>query len=114
MTLALSAFVITAIQITVNCIPNIKLIGYTLKMQINDLLFNLISAVVMCVAVCLLGSLNIRPVLRLVLQVVSGMGIYLLISMVSRNDSFYYLLDCLKKYFRAQSGRAGDERAGEV
>ena len=95
--LALSLLVCTGIQVFVNSIPNRKLIGYKGIYQLMDLLPNLLMSVVMCVSVMLVGLLNLNSVLLLVIQIVSGMLIYLLLAIITRNSSVTYLLNMIKR-----------------
>lgn len=91
---ALSAAVCTLIAVVVNSIPNQKLLGYTIGRQIADLLPNLLSAGVMFFAVWLVGSLLkgiISPLPILLIQLVTGAFAYVLISLVTKNSSFFYL-----------------------
>ena len=95
--LAFSSIICTVIAVTVNSIPNIKLIGYKLIFQLEDILPNLLSAVLMGAAVMYIGRLFENPLLSMIVQVITGMGIYVLISVLIRNQSFYYLLDLIKE-----------------
>ena len=95
--LAFSSIVCTVIAVTVNSIPNIKLIGYKLIFQLEDIIPNLLSAVLMGTAVMYIGRLFSNPLISMVVQIITGMGIYVLISLLIRNQSFYYLLDLIKE-----------------
>ncbi len=92
------AFVInTLIAMVVNGVPNVKLIGYKIGYQLWDLIPNLLSAAFMAVCVYFIGRLNINRILLLGLQVVAGMVIYIAISVITKNKSFYYILNLLKE-----------------
>ncbi len=94
--MAYSAIVCTLIAIVVNSVPNRKLIGYKYNSQISDIVPNLISALIMCIPVYLIGKIETGRVLLLVLQIVVGGFIYILIGLVSKNSSFIYLMDLLR------------------
>lgn len=101
--LAISSVVCTAVAIVVNSVPNRKLIGYRFRSQAYDLLPNLIMAVVMCAAVLLVGTLQINKLLLLVVQVAVGFAVYVALSLVTKNDSFYYILNLIKSYVKKGS-----------
>ena len=44
-----------------------------------------------------IGRLFESPLVSMVVQIIAGMGIYILISVLIRNQSFYYLLDLIKE-----------------
>lgn len=80
----------------VNAITMRKSIGYTLKEQIKDVMPALAMAAMMAGCVVLLKFLAINTLLKLVLQVVVGAGVYLSLSIVSKNKSLDYLTKYLK------------------
>ena len=91
-TLSWSALVITGIAIVVNMAPNIKLIGYTLPMQLADLLPNLLTAAAMCAVVMLADNLELDIGLKLLVQILTGGVSYLLLSLVTRNQNLTYCI----------------------
>ena len=96
--LAAATIINTAIATIVNTTPNRKLIGYRRRDQFMDILPNLLISVVMGVAVYGVNYLPMMPVLKLGLQFVVGVVVYVLLSIVTRNQNFYYLRDMLKRY----------------
>ena len=94
--LAVSSVVCTLIAVALNAFPNRKLIGYRFRWQLADILPNLLLSGVMCLIVVLLGRLPLAPLPLLLVQVVSGGAVYVLASAVTRNESFFYLLDFLR------------------
>ena len=95
--LALAFIVCTAIAITVNSIPNIKLIGYSLKLQAIDILPNLLISAVMCVCCYFIGWIKINSLMVLVIQIVVGATLYFAMSVLTKNPSFMFILRFLKK-----------------
>ena len=94
--LALASFVCALVAMAVNSVPNRKLIGYSFRAQAADLVPNLLLSVVMCAAVTLVGRLELGTFVALVLQSVTGVAVYVLLSVITRNESFRYLLKLLK------------------
>lgn len=95
--LAVSLLVCTVIQIIINSIPNIKLIGYKMLYQIKDLVPNLLISAAMCMLVMLLGSVNVPPVFLLVLQICAGCAAYSILAIVTRNPSLIFLMNIIKR-----------------
>ena len=73
-----------------------KLIGYRVRHQLADLLPSLLLSVVMCVAVMAVGYLKVSPLIGLIIQVATGIVVYLALAWITRNSSLRYLLDMLK------------------
>lgn len=97
-TLALSFIICTLIAVVVNSIPNQKLINYKYSYQIKDLLPNLLSAIVMGLAVYFVGKLRINEILLLILQILFGGAVYILLSILTKNKCFWYIyLNVLKR-----------------
>lgn len=94
--LAISDIVCTMIATAVNTRPNRSLIGYRYRDQIKDVLPNLILSAIMCVMVLLMNQLPFNPILVMIAQIIVGAVIYLVLSILTRNESFHYLLNTLK------------------
>lgn len=80
-----------------NVYPVKKCIGFDIKMHLKDALHPLWMSVVMCAIVFGLGLLIKNNIVALIIQCIVGVLVYLGLSIVSKNDSFYYLKDTLKK-----------------
>lgn len=98
--LAVSSLVCTVIASLINTYPNRKLIGYGYWLQIMDLLPNFIIAVLMGIGVNCLNVLDIAPVALLLLQIVTGVVLYILLSIITHNKNFRYLLDTLLNFVK--------------
>ena len=94
--LAISLLVCTVIQITINSLPCRKLIGYSAKYQVKDLLPNLISAMVMCISVYSLGKLVANHIILLILQILSGIVIYVTLGILTKNKALFYIMSLMK------------------
>ena len=95
--LAWSSIVCTAIASAVNTFPNRKLIGYRYRYQIMDLLPNLVISVIMGAAIILMNSLDISIYLLMPLQILAGVVIYIILSIVTKNENFTYLFSQVKQ-----------------
>lgn len=98
LTLAFSMIVCNIVAILVNSFPNRRLIGYKYKLQLMDLLPNLMCATIMAVAVVLFGRIHFESKLILLLiQILLGIIVYLATCFVTKNKSFFYVLGMVKE-----------------
>ena len=95
--LALAFICCTCIALIVNSIPNRKLLGYSYRKQIEDLLPNLITSVIMSFIVHLVGLIPINLLWKLVLQVAVGMLVYVLENAVINSPNLKYLIEMMKE-----------------
>ena len=97
--LAVSGTVCSIFATIINAYPNRKLIGYKYRYQISDIIPNLAISVVMGVIVYFVGLLPIGLILKVMIQIIIGILSYLLLSVITRNSSFNYLLTLIKCKF---------------
>ena len=102
--LAVTAVINTVFATAINTYPNRKLIGYKYRMQIMDLLPNFLLAAAMGTAVFALKLLNLAPIALLPLQILVGAVVYVLGSIITRNENFYYLLSYIKGVMQKKKG----------
>ncbi len=96
-TLAFTSIVCTMIALAVNTYPNRELIGYRYRYQFEDIVPNLLISVAMALVVYCMNSLSFAPGFLLVLQIAAGIVIYVLLSVLTKNRNFYYLLNTLNE-----------------
>ena len=86
------------VALAINAGPNRKILKYTIKEQINDVLPSILISLVM-VAICyLIGLINFNIYVKLGLQVVVGISIYLFLSIAFKIRTLYYIIDFLRPY----------------
>lgn len=95
--LAYSAYLCTVIAIIVNTIPNRKFLGYSYIDQVLDVLQNLVTSVLMCVIVMLIGHLVRNVIICLLVQIVIGAIFYLTINYFLKNRNLFYIKDIIKQ-----------------
>ncbi len=98
--IAVGMVISTTLSAIINAIPNKKLLGYTFKMQLKDILPSLIMSLVMFGAVYPISLLNINVWLMLIIQVVAGAIIYIALSAIFKVESFKYILSILKGFLK--------------
>lgn len=89
---ALSSICCTVVATVINTAPNRKLLGYSYRQQIGDILPNLLISFAMAAVVMLLDLLPWSVGLLLPLQILAGVAVYVGLSAATRNESFHYLL----------------------
>lgn len=98
--LAVSAIFCTVVATLINTFPNRKLIGYKYRYQIADIAPNLIISLIMGVVVLLANNLPIPAVLLLPIQIVIGVATYIVLSIITRNENFKYLISTGKQFLK--------------
>ncbi len=98
--LALSMILCTLVSLIVNTYPNTKLIGYSYKEQLGDILPNLILSAIMSLCVFLVGKINIPPLPLLIIQILAGILMYVLLAVLTKNSSFKYILKTVRELKR--------------
>ena len=80
----------------INAYPNKKLLEYSYKEQIKDLLPSILSSVVMGVIVLSIDLLNLNIVFTIILQLLFGGVIYVGIAKLFKFECFEYLVGVFK------------------
>ena len=86
-----------AISLFINAKPNKKLLNYGFKEQITDVMPPFWMSVIMGVSILLVNSLLEDSLVTLLFDICVGFIVYIVLSVVSRNETFIYLLKILKK-----------------
>ncbi len=94
--IAVGMVISTVLSAIINAIPNKKLLGYTFKMQLKDILPSLVMSLVMFGAVYPISLLDMNVWLMLIVQVIVGAVIYVALSAIFKVESFRYLLGMIK------------------
>ncbi len=95
--IAWGAAISTVLSAFVNASPNKKLLKYGYLEQMRDVLPSALCALVMFGVVSLAGQMALPPILLLPVQIVIGVAVYVLLALVTKNDSMPYLLAMVKK-----------------
>lgn len=100
----LSALVGNLISFVEGLMVNKKYLGYSIREQLVDVLPALALSVVMGVPVYLVSLLGLSIFAQLALQCTVGLLTYILLSVVVRYESFYYLVNLLKNMLLKKTG----------
>lgn len=98
--IAISGAVGTLISCFVNASPNKKLIGYSYLQQMKDILPSFLLSLFMCGCVLAVGMLQLPNIILLILQVITGIAVYVGVSALLGLKPFHMLLKTLKKTLR--------------
>ncbi|MCH5185480.1 MAG: lipopolysaccharide biosynthesis protein [Oscillospiraceae bacterium] len=75
----------------INSWPNKKLLGYSYIEQIKDIMPNLLLAVLMGGLVIIFDFFDMPILLKMIIQVLTGIAIYVILSAAVKNRSFVYI-----------------------
>lgn len=98
--MALSRIFTGVLAQIINAWPNSRLLNYSYPQQLRDMLPAIALSAVMGLLVYTLNFLGLGDFVTLVLQVLAGVGIYVLGSLLFKLDSFRYILSILKNLLR--------------
>lgn len=93
--IALTGAITSVIGCFVNAFPNKKLIGYSYFEQMKDMVPSLISSLVMFACVLLIQLLNLPSMVTLIIQVITGIVVYAVISLVFKPVGYTMLKDMI-------------------
>ena len=96
--ISLGLLVLDVVCVIVNSNPNKLLINYGLLDQIKDAIPNIFSNMLMFIAVKTVQPFLDQSILSLLVQIGVGITAYIAISVIIKNESFYFLIRTLKKY----------------
>lgn len=95
--IAFSAALFGLISMFINILPNKKLINYSIKDQLLDIMPALFASIVMGLIIYSIAFIKMPMVLLLVIQVVVGITSYIAMSYIFKIDSFRYILSMLRE-----------------
>jgi O-antigen/teichoic acid export membrane protein len=100
--IAMTGVFTTVISCFINAYPNRKLIGYSYIEQMKDILPSFIMAVVMCAVVLLLGRLSLNKIVLMIIQVIVGVCVYALLSVIFKPAPYKFLLSKVKGFLKGK------------
>ena len=98
--IAATGIITGLISCFVNASPNKKLVGYSYFEQMKDILPSLLFSLVMLGCVLAVQLLHLNNILTILLQIVVGVVVYVLLSMLFKLEPFRILLNIFKKFFK--------------
>lgn len=98
--IAIGMVISTTLSAIINAIPNKKLLGYTFKMQLADILPSLLISFIMFGTTYPISLLNLNIWVMLILQVGLGAIIYIGLSAIFKVESLRYIISIIKNFLR--------------
>lgn len=98
--IAFTGVITTFTSCFINAYPNKRLINYSYIEQMRDILPNILLSCLMGLLIYPVLFLNLNALITLLIQIILGIFIYVLLSIISKNDSFYYILNIIKGIFK--------------
>lgn len=95
--MVLSEAIASAVTLPINMLAYRKYLDYRLRDQLQDILPPILLSAVMAAAVYSLQLLGLPLLVTLIVQIIVGIAVYVALSAILRLDSFYYVLNMLKK-----------------
>ncbi len=96
--MAYSLLITTVLSTMINAFPNKKLLNYSWFEQMRDILPNICLSVIMGIPVYLIQYLPLPNLVILILQVITGVIIYMGLSMILKLEMFNYLIEIVKDF----------------
>ena len=112
--IAVSMLISSIFSAIANAFPNRKLIGYSYKQQINDILPTLILSAVMFAVIYPLNYLDINIYVLALVQVSVGVLIYVGLAAIFKIESFMYLINILKGFLNKKKRAVGEIKKTEI
>lgn len=84
----------------INSWPNRKILQYGYFEQLRDILSGIILSVIMGICVYFISYLPLEGILLLLIQILSGILIYVILSILFKIEEFQYLLNRVKEFFK--------------
>lgn len=96
--IAVNMAILTTLFTFINAIPNIKYLNYSFVEQMKDILPSIVMSTTMGTIVYFLGRLlPFSDLLTLVIQIIVGMSIYVILSLLTKNAEIEFLINLILK-----------------
>ena len=90
----------TIISSFINAFPNRKLLGYSYLEQIKDILPSIVISIIKLVCVLAVGAFNCNIIVKLILQVITGVVVYTGMAKLCKLECFEYILNIVKGFIK--------------
>ena len=80
----------------INMYPNNKLIGYSIREQLKDILPYFIISLIMYIIVCSFNFIVVNSIIKIIIQILTGICIYWGFQVVLKKEELGYLVNGLK------------------
>lgn len=101
--IAMTGFITTWIGCFVNSWPNRKLLGYSIKEQMVDIIPSIVMSILMASCVLLVGMIDIHIFLKLTIQIITGIVVYIIMSAVVKPEPYKMLMNRISIIMKRKS-----------
>lgn len=98
--IAAGSAISTLISTFVNAQPNKKLLNYTYREQITDILPSIVFSLIMALIIYPISLIKMPSILLIIIQVICGMLIYFLLNWLFKVEAFMYIWDLRKNILK--------------
>lgn len=109
MAIAIGVALYAPVELIINALPNKKLVGYTVGEQARDIILPLLFSLIMFLTVYAFGMLSMRLWIKLPLQIVLGIAVYVVLSLAFRVPAMHDALKILAKFKSKKEKRETEE-----
>lgn len=95
--IALGGIISSVISSFINAYPNLKLINYSYKEQLEDVIPSAIISIIMGIVIYPIKFINRGPIVILLLQIITGIMVYIILAKIFKLECFNYLLSILQE-----------------
>ncbi len=93
----ISTAILTTLFTFINAFPNRKIINYSFKEQMIDISPALIMSMIMIIGVYLFSLIKLPLIISFLLQIFTGVVIYLVLSIITKNQEMKFLIGKIKR-----------------
>lgn len=87
--------VVIPINVAVNMVVNKRVIGYSIKELLSDIIYPLVFSAIMGIVIYMFQNIS-NFYVALIVQVLVGVGIYLIVNVVSKNSNYMLFVSLVK------------------
>lgn len=95
--IAMTGVITSILSCFVNAFPNKKLIGYSYNEQMKDIMPSFVMSSIMFAAVYFIGKIGLNNILTIVFQIILGVGIYVILSLITKNKIFFVIISFFRR-----------------
>lgn len=103
--IALGGIISSIISSFINAYPNLKLINYSYKEQLEDIIPSAIISLIMGIVIYPIKFINMVPIVILMLQIVIGVIVYVIMAKIFKLECFIYLSSTLQELLGKRKSR---------
>ncbi len=112
--IVISRLISALLDAVIDSIATQKYIGYSFFRQLKDISVNLFLTLIMVLAIYISEKLlsGLNSLLLMVIEIIIGVAVYILVSNIFKNDSFKYIVNILRSFFKRRAKKQSTEMSG--